>query len=50
MKTNTTVSADSAIETIKAEKLIDFKYLNEFADGDADFVKKMLLLFIQNSQ
>ena len=49
MNTNTTVSSDSAIQTIKAEKLIDFKYLNEFADGDADFVKEMLLLFIQNS-
>jgi CheY-like chemotaxis protein len=49
MNTNTTVSSDSAIQTINAEKLIDFKYLNEFADGDADFVKKMLFLFIQNS-
>jgi hypothetical protein len=34
------VSSDSA-EKSKL-KLIDFYYLNEFADGDADFIKKMV--------
>ncbi|WP_016988412.1 response regulator [Flavobacterium sp. ACAM 123] len=49
MKTNTFVSSDSALPTVSTEGLMDFTHLNEFADGDADFIKEMLLLFMQNS-
>ncbi|MFV8326351.1 response regulator [Flavobacterium sp. ZS1P14] len=31
------------------EKLINFKYLNEFADGDTVFIKKMMSLFLHNA-
>lgn len=34
---------------MEAESLIVFTYLNDFADGDTDFVKKMVHLFMRNS-
>lgn len=34
---------------IPAEQLVDFTYLNEFADGDADFIQKMVSLFLHNA-
>lgn len=34
---------------ITAEKLINFDYLNEFTDGDADFIEKIISLFINNT-
>ncbi|UQD56515.1 hybrid sensor histidine kinase/response regulator [Flavobacterium sp. K5-23] len=33
----------------ESTKIIDFKYLNEFADGDIDFIQNMVALFIQNT-
>jgi signal transduction histidine kinase/CheY-like chemotaxis protein/HPt (histidine-containing phosphotransfer) domain-containing protein len=49
MKTNTTVSSDLAAEKVESENLIDLTYLNDFADGDADFIEQMVHIFIQNS-
>jgi len=34
---------------VEAESLIDFTYLNDFADGETDFVKKRVHLFMRNS-
>lgn len=34
---------------MEAESLIDFTYLNDFADGETDFVKKRVHLFMRNS-
>lgn len=34
---------------VPAEKLVDFNYLNEFADGDTDFIQKMVSLFLHNA-
>ncbi|CAM2883157.1 response regulator [Flavobacterium frigoris] len=50
IKTPTIISSDSADQLmVETESLIDFTYLNDFADGDADFVKKMVHLFMRNS-
>ena len=50
IKTPTTISSDSADQLIvETESLIDFTYLNDFADGDADFIEKMVHLFMRNS-
>ncbi|MFV5697939.1 response regulator [Flavobacterium sp. ZT3R17] len=42
-------SFDLAESKLPAEKLVDFTYLNEFADGDADFIQKMVSLFLHNA-
>lgn len=49
MKTNTNDAADRAVKESKDEKLIDLTYLNDFADGDVDFIDQMIQLFRQNS-
>lgn len=50
IKTPTIISSDSADQLIvETESLIDFTYLNDFADGDADFIEKMVHLFMRNS-
>ncbi|TRX10816.1 response regulator [Flavobacterium gawalongense] len=36
-------------EEVITEKLINFKYLNEFADEDATFIEKMVSLFLHNT-
>jgi hypothetical protein len=46
MKTNTTVSSDLAAEKVELKKLIDL-HINDFADGDADFIEQMVHIFIQ---
>ena len=35
-------------QEINTPKLVDFTYLNEFAEGDATFIQKMVDLFMQN--
>jgi response regulator RpfG family c-di-GMP phosphodiesterase len=42
-------SLDLPVREETSEKLINFKYLNEFADGDPDFVGKMVSLFLNNA-
>ncbi|MFV5701985.1 response regulator [Flavobacterium sp. XS2P12] len=42
-------SFDLSEEEVITEKLIDFKYLNEFADGDTSFIEKMVSLFLHNA-
>jgi response regulator RpfG family c-di-GMP phosphodiesterase len=47
---NNSKSSDlSQDEEVIVENLINFKYLNEFADGDNTFVEKMVSLFLQNA-
>ncbi|MDI1303405.1 MAG: response regulator [bacterium] len=36
------------IDSAKKETLVDFTYLNEFTEGDADFIQSMVDLFMQN--
>ena len=36
------------IDSAKQETLVDFTYLNEFTEGDADFIQSMVDLFMQN--
>ncbi|MFV5685253.1 response regulator [Flavobacterium sp. GB2R13] len=42
-------SFDASEEEVMVEKLINFKYLNEFADGDTVFIEKMVSLFLHNA-
>lgn len=42
-------SFDLSEQEDTAEKLINFKYLNEFADGDTSFIEKMVSLFLHNA-
>jgi signal transduction histidine kinase/CheY-like chemotaxis protein/HPt (histidine-containing phosphotransfer) domain-containing protein len=50
MNANNSKSSDlSQNEEVIVENLINFKYLNEFADGDNTFVEKMVSLFLQNA-
>ncbi|MFM2367839.1 MAG: hypothetical protein RL619_135 [Bacteroidota bacterium] len=50
MNANNSKSSDlSQDEEVIVENLINFKYLNEFADGDNTFVEKMVSLFLQNA-
>jgi signal transduction histidine kinase/CheY-like chemotaxis protein/HPt (histidine-containing phosphotransfer) domain-containing protein len=46
MNTDNTKSFDLSELELPAEKLVDFTYLNEFADGDTDFIQKMVSLFL----
>ena len=40
---------ESQQKEIASEKLIDFKYLKDFSDGDDTFVKNMISLFLNNT-
>lgn len=40
---------DSREKEIVSENLINFSYLNEFADGDPVFIQKMVSLFLTNA-
>lgn len=42
-------SVDTIEQEIVSENLINFNYLNEFADGDADFIEKMVVMFLLNT-
>lgn len=42
-------SLDLPIREEISDQLINFKYLNEFADGDPDFVGNMVSLFLHNT-
>lgn len=42
-------SIDLSEEETITEKLINFNYLNEFADGDTVFIEKMVSLFLHNA-
>lgn len=42
-------SIDLSEEETITEKLINFNYLNEFADGDTAFIEKMVSLFLHNA-
>jgi signal transduction histidine kinase/response regulator of citrate/malate metabolism len=48
MDTNDTILIDSAKQEENAQALVDFTYLNEFAEGDAAFIQTMVDLFMQN--
>jgi signal transduction histidine kinase/CheY-like chemotaxis protein len=49
MNVDTIKSSDLSEQEVTAEKLINFNYLNEFADGDAAFIEKMVSLFLHNA-
>ena len=52
LKNNTVDSVlfmESQQKEIASEKLIDFKYLKDFSDGDDTFVKNMISLFLNNT-
>lgn len=49
MNIDRNTSADSQEQEIITENLINFSYLNEFADGDASFIKKMVSMFLHNT-
>ena len=52
LKNNTDDSVlfmESQQKEIASEKLIDFKYLKDFSDGDDTFVKNMISLFLNNT-
>ena len=52
LKNNTVDSVlfmESQQKEIASEKLIDFKYLKEFSDGDDTFIKNMISLFLNNT-
>jgi signal transduction histidine kinase/CheY-like chemotaxis protein/HPt (histidine-containing phosphotransfer) domain-containing protein len=49
MNSNIFSVVSSPKEGIISNKLIDFKYLNEFADGDIDFIQNMVSLFLQHT-
>ena len=36
-------------EQISSEKLVDFKYLKDFSEGDETFIKNMISLFLQST-
>ena len=36
-------------EQITSEKLVDFEYLNDFSEGDDNFIKNMISLFLNNT-
>ena len=40
---------ESQQKEIASEKLIDFKYLKDFSDGDDTFIKNMISLFLNNT-
>ncbi|MFV8340894.1 response regulator [Flavobacterium sp. XS2P39] len=42
-------SIDLSEEKGTAERLLNFNYLNEFADGDTAFIEKMVSLFLNNA-
>ncbi|MFV5692717.1 response regulator [Flavobacterium sp. LT1R49] len=42
-------SCDLSEDEVMTEKLINFNYLNEFADGDTSFIEKMVSLFLHNA-
>lgn len=48
MNTNNTPTINETTQQPENATLIDFTYLNEFTDGDADFIQKMVNLFMQN--
>jgi CheY-like chemotaxis protein len=48
MNTNNETFIDAAKQEENTSKLVDFTYLNEFAEGDAAFIKTMVDLFMQN--
>lgn len=52
LKNNTVDSVlfmESQQKEIASEKLIDFKYLKDFSDGDDTFIKNMISLFLNNT-
>ena len=52
LKNNTDDSVlfmESQQKEIASEKLIDFKYLKDFSDGDDTFIKNMISLFLNNT-
>ncbi|MFE3866610.1 response regulator [Flavobacterium sp. LS2P90] len=48
MNTDNTILIDAAKLEQNAQSLVDFTYLNEFAEGDAAFIQTMVDLFMQN--
>jgi signal transduction histidine kinase/response regulator of citrate/malate metabolism len=48
MNANNNSFIDEVNQDINTPKLVDFTYLNEFAEGDAAFIQKMVDLFMQN--
>ncbi|MFE3871114.1 response regulator [Flavobacterium sp. ZS1P70] len=48
MNANNNSFIDEVNQEINTPKLVDFTYLNEFAEGDAAFIQKMVDLFMQN--
>ena len=46
---NSVLFMESQQKEIASEKLIDFKYLKDFSDGDDTFVKNMISLFLNNT-
>ncbi|TDD76966.1 response regulator [Flavobacterium caseinilyticum] len=49
MNVESVQSVDLIVQEEISEKLINFAYLNEFADGDPDFIGKMVSLFLHNA-
>jgi signal transduction histidine kinase/response regulator of citrate/malate metabolism len=49
MNIDKNTSLDSTGQSVTSENLIDFSYLNEFADGDTVFIQKMISLFLTNA-
>ena len=42
-------SSELPTEEITTEKLVDFKYLKDFAEGDENFIKNMVSVFLENT-
>lgn len=48
-KVNTILSSVVQKEDLIKEKLVDLKYLKEFAEGDETFIKEMVSLYLENT-
>lgn len=48
-KGNTIQSPDLPTQEMTTEKLINFKYLKDFAEGDDSFIKNMISIFLENT-
>lgn len=48
-KGNSILSAEIVTQEITTEKLVNFKYLKDFADGDDNFIKNMVCIFLEKT-
>lgn len=48
-KGNTIQSPELPTQEMTTEKLINFKYLKDFAEGDDSFIKNMISIFLENT-